>query len=187
MKKGMIYCGIALLIGALISTIGIPYYNSHKLIQVAGIALHMEEGDLVAEFELFQPDPENYLGKQKETVRSSGKDLEECIQNLAKTYGKELFLKDAAVLILAERDLEQLVPIVEAYYAKLKNNRMDLPVFFWLEEEKEVFDEDKVISLDIADGARMLHYNYTLNDLINQKGEPVYLKGEEGYEISKMR
>ncbi len=187
MKKGRLILGILCLIGALLATVRIPYYNSHNLIQVAGIALRMEGRELTAEFELFEPDFENYLGKTKLTVQAKGNDLEDCIQNLSRTYGKELFLRDTAVLILAERDRETLKPLVEEFFRKFKNFHWNLPVFYWKNPQESVFSGDKGKSLDIAKSAKMLKMTYTLNDWLNQKGEPVYITGGEGYEISKMR
>ncbi len=186
MKKGRLILGILCIVVALIGTVWIPYYNSHGFIQVSGIALRMKGETIAVEFELFEPDFENYLGKTKSIVQASGDSLENCIENLSHTYGKELFLRDAAVLIISERDLETLTPYVEEFFSKRENQHGNLPVFLWENPQENGFFGDQVNSLDIARSARMLKRTYTLTDWLNQKGNPVYIKGGEGYEISKM-
>ena len=88
---------------------------------------------------------------------------------------------------MADSDIDTLKAIVETFYKKPQNHHLNLRVFRWINPETEAFSKNKVKSLDIAESARMLDLDYTIAELIDQRGEPARIKGGEDYELLENR
>lgn len=175
----------AFLIAAVACSFSLPRRDLRATGQVAGIALDEKDGKLLATFELYDPGIDQPIGRSCEIVESEGEDLEECIKNASRSIGKELYLEDAAVLILNGDDVERLINEMLNFYRTLKNEQMDLPVFFVKNQQaKDVFSsKGKILSTQIAKSAELLKKRHTVRDFMNGEGTDVWLKGEGSYEI----
>ncbi len=174
-----------LLVAAVIGSFSLPRRDLRSIAQVAGIALDQENGMLRATFELYVPVLEKSIGTQRETVSALGGSLEECVENIRKVRGEELFTDDAAVLILSSEQDDYLVEKVLEHYRQLKNDQMELPVFFAFgQSAASIFEgEGAVISTELAESGEKLSAIQTVKDLMNGAGERVLIRGEGGYEI----
>ncbi len=174
-----------LLITAAVCSFTIPRRNLRSTGQVAGIALDEENGSLRATFELYSPSLDEPIGSKRQTVTTNGSDLQECIDRARLTGGESLFADDASVLILGSGDETFLLEKVLEHYRLLKNDQMDLPVFFTLDQSADaVFSgEGPVLSGELAVSAKAVGQVQTVRDLMNGNGEKVQIKGEGKYEI----
>lgn len=173
------------LIAAVACSFSLPRRDLRATGQVAGIALDEKGGKLRATFELYDPGVDQPIGRSCEIVSSEGEDMEECIKNASRSTGKELYLEDAAVLIINWDDAELLINKMLDFYRTFKNEQMDLPVFFVKEQQaKDVFSsKGKILSTQIAKSAELLKKRHTVRDFMNGEGTCVWLKGEGSYEI----
>lgn len=174
-----------LLIGAIVGSFAIPRRDLRATGQVAGIALDEEGGLLKATFELYSPTLDEPIGRNRETVISTGSDLAECIENARLSRGESLFTDDAAVLVISSEDHTFLLQKVFEHYRLLKNDQMDLPVFFAFGQQAGVIfsGEGAVLSGALAKSGKLLNKVQTIRDLMNGKGERILIKGEGNYEI----
>ena len=173
-----------LLILSVIFSFSIPRRDLRSTEQVAGIALDMEEGKIRATFEFYKAEPQKPIGSEKEVVSTVGGSLTECIDSAFRTFGKELFAADAAALLINGKDREPLLKEALAYYARFSHDQMDLPVFFTQGKAGAVFGESgAVLSDSLVESAKKIHRVQTIRDLMNQKGSPVWIRGEGRYEI----
>lgn len=186
MKKIIGYAVILiLLIGAVIFSFKLPRRDLQATGQVAGIALDEENEKIKATFELYSPAVDEPIGSKQKTVVSFGFDIQECIDNAMLLHGESLFVDDASVLIIGGNDQDFLLPKVFEYFKLLKNDHMDLPVFFTAEQEAgNVFlGAGTVVSSQLAESGKKLKKSQTVRDLMNRTGENVLIIGEGSYEI----
>ncbi len=178
-KKALI---AVFMIFAALASFMIPRRNPRATAQVAGFALDLQKNEIKATFELYRPENDQPIGASSEVIQSNGKSIEECIQQALKSYGKELFINDASVLILGD---DRLLKDVLAYYRLQKNDHMDLPVFFAENQNAgKIFSgEGGVLSDNLAESAKSLGKIQTIRDLMNEKGNRIRIKGEGNYEI----
>ncbi len=175
----------ALLIAAVAGSFAIPRRDLRATGQVAGIALDEEDGHLKATFELYSPTLDEPIGRNRETVISTGNDLAECIENARLSRGESLFADDVSVLILSSENHAFLLQKVLEHYRLLKNDQMDLPVYFAFGQQAGTIfaGEGSVLSGELAKSGKLLNKVQTVRDLMNGSGERVLIKGEGNYEI----
>lgn len=176
-----------LLLFAVISSFWLPRRNLRETAQVAGIALDWEQERMMATFELYQADADETIGAKKRVVIGYGETLEMCIQDALRRQGKRLFVNDASVLILGQEKKERLLEAVLNYYCDFSHDDMDLPVFFAKGKAADFLSgEGAVRSMEIAASAKALNQRQTVKDLMNQRGERIWLLfKEDGYELEK--
>lgn len=174
-----------LLVIAIAGSFAIPRRDLRATGQVAGIALDEENGLLKATFELYTPTLDEPIGRNRKTVVSTGATLEECIDNARLVSGESLFADDASVLILSSQNHAFLLQKVLEHYRLLKNDQMDLPVFFaFAQEAGAVFSgEGAVLSGELAKSGKLLDKVQTVRDLMNGTGQRILIRGEGAYEI----
>ena len=165
--------------------IEIPRRNLKSTAQVAGIALDWEEENIKTTFELYEPSEEENFGQKRKIIVSRGKTLQQCIDQAKILSGKELFVSDAAALIISNDHHSALLSVVFEYYKELKNDHMDLPVFFAFGQPADAIfkGEGAVVSDDLVSSARQSKQVQTVKNLMNGVGERVLIKGEGDYEI----
>lgn len=153
--------------------------------QVAGIALDEKDGIIQATFELYDPDVDQPIGNACQLVTAEGKNMKECIKNAGRSIGKELYLENAAALIIGSGDTGHLIEEMTSFYCEFKNEQMDLPVFFAQHQRaKTVFSsKGKILSTQIAKSAELLKKRSTVRDFLNREGKFIWIKGEGSYEI----
>ncbi len=173
------------LAAAVIGSFFLPRRDLRATGQVAGIALDEENGKIRAAFELYVPSVDQPIGQSSEVVYSEGKDIEECVKNASRTTGKELYLDDSEALILNGGDGAFLIEKTLDYFRILKNDQMDIPIFFVKDQKaKDVFSsKGKILSTQIAKSAELLKKRHTVRDFMNGEGAYVWIKGEGTYEI----
>ncbi len=176
---------MVLLIFAICGSFAIPRRDLRAIGQVAGFALDEEDGTLKATFELYDPSLDEPIGRSRRIIVSEGNSIEECIENARLTVGENLFVNDASVLVLSSKNHSFLVQKTIEHYQLLKNDQMDLPVFFAFGQDAgEIFDgEGAVLSADLAKSGKLLNKVQTIRDLMNGKGNRVLIRGEGEYEI----
>lgn len=176
---------ILMIIVALVGALSFPRRSLRSIGQTAGIALDWENGRIKATFELFDPETGETIGKKRKVVMSEGESIDECIENAEFIQGKKLFADDVSVLILNYKAKDRLLPPVLEHFCLLKNDHMDLPVFFSLEQNAgAIFSgEGAVISMDLAQSGKNLGRLVTVRDLMNGNRDYVLVKGEGRYEI----
>ncbi|MBQ7936495.1 MAG: hypothetical protein IJ333_09180 [Clostridia bacterium] len=174
-----------LLIIALIGSFEIPRRDLRATGQVAGIALDKENGQIKATFELYVPAADEPIGKTRKVVVSTGESLEECIANARRVQGETLFVNDAAALVIGSADHSYLLEKAMDYFRLLKNDHMDLPVFFAFGQSAgAIFEgEGVVLSTGLAESAKSMDKLQTVKNLMNGIGERILIKGEGAYEI----
>lgn len=174
-----------LLITAVACSLGIPRRELQSTAQVAGIALDEVDGTLCASFELYVPALDEPIGSKRQTVVTSGNTLQECIDRAQLSGGESLFSDDASVLILGHGNESFLLERVFEHYCFLKNDQMDLPVFFALDQYAgDIFSgEGVVLSGELAESAKAVEQLQTVRDLMNGTGKRVWIRGEGCYEI----
>ncbi|MBQ8894008.1 MAG: hypothetical protein IJ043_06315 [Clostridia bacterium] len=186
MKKLLSY-GVALLllVAAIAGAVTLPRRDLRATGQVAGIALDAENGQIKATFELYSPAVDTPIGTARKTIVSTGNSIEECILKARISQGDSLFVDDASALILSSSEHTFLLEKVFEYYSQIKNDQMDLPVFFAFGQKAgTIFSgEGKVLSMELAQSAKSLHKRQTIRDLMNETGERVLIQGEGSYEI----
>ncbi len=167
------------------SSFFLPRREARSIGQVAGIALDRTEGGIRATFELYDPSLDEPIGKKRRTIVTEGEDLQDCIDRVRRIDGEQLFTDDISALILAGEEDTFLLEKVVAHYRLLKNDQMDLPVFFTFGQEAGVVfqGEGAVLSGDLAESGKGLKKLQTVRDLMNGKGARVLIRGEGSYEI----
>ncbi len=187
MKKNRYFAIGFLLLFAIIASLWLPRRNLRETAQVAGIALDWEQDGLMATFELYQADAEETIGSKKRVVVGYGETLGKCIEDALRRQGKHLFVNDASVLILGQEKKERLLEEVLNYYRNFSHDDMDLPVFFAKGKAADFLNgEGAVRSMEIAASAKALNQRQTVKDLMNQRGERIWLLfKEDGYELEK--
>lgn len=170
---------------AVVGSLFLPRRDLKKTAQVAGIALDEENGQIRATFELYVPAVDDVIGMKRKTVVGYGDTLEECIENVRFRSGDTLFVNDAAALVIEGRSDAFLMPRVFEYFRLLKNNHMDLSVFFAFGQSAgEVFEgEGAVLSTALAQSSKSINRVQTVKNLMNSIGERVFIRGKGGYEI----
>ncbi len=176
---------ILLILLAMIGAFFLPRRNMQLTAQVAGIALDWEKNQMVATFELYDPSEDRSIGEQSKVVSATGDTLEQCIENVKLIYGETLFVHDAATMIIEEKNATILLPKIVEYYRLLKNDQMDLFVFFTPDQKAgAVFEgSGEVLSNALAASAKITKKTQTVKDLMNSDGQRVYVRGEGRYEI----
>jgi len=176
---------LLLLVLALVGAAEIPRHNMRLTAQVAGIALDESDGQLKATFELYDTSVDQPIGKKRQVVTSTGETIEQCLKNARASYGKELFIQDAAALIIDGRHHNEILKQVFLYYSQYKNDQMALPVFFTLGQSAgEIFEgEGEVISMHLAASVWNMKKTQTIKDLMNGTGQRVMVRGKGSYEI----
>jgi len=174
-----------LLIVAVLCSFGIPRRELRSTAQVAGIALDEKDGKLYAAFELYSPVLDEPIGTKRQTVSSVGDSLQECIDRAQRVGGESLFTDDASVLIIGDGNEEVMMQRVVDHYRQLKNDRMDLPLFFTADQSaSKIFaGEGVVLSGELSESAKALNQVQTLRDFLNGTGQRVWITGEGNYEI----
>ena len=174
-----------LLLMAVVCSFGIPRRELRATAQVAGIALDEENGRIYATFELYSPALDAPIGSERQTVKTCGTNLQECIDRAQLVGGESLFADDAAVLIVGSGNETLMIEKIKTHYRQLKNDRMDLPVFFTLDQSaSSIFEgEGAVLSGELAESANAVGQVQTVRDLMNATGQRVRIKGEGSYEI----
>lgn len=187
MKKYRYFAIGLLIFAAVICSFWLPRRNLRATAQVAGIALDWVEEGMMATFEIYEGDADENIGTQKQVAFGYGNTFEECIQNTLRGYGKHLFVNDASALFLGDEKTELLLGSVLEYYKKFAHDDMDLPVFFSKGRAADLLmGEGGVRSVEIAASAKLLHRRQTIKELMNQRGERIYLKlKENGYELEE--
>ena len=187
MKRLMMkYMAVAVfLVAAVLGSFSIPRRELRSTGQVAGIALDEVEGKLRATFELYAPSLDEPIGKRRATVVTLGESLQECMDRAQLSGGESLFADDISALILSGAEDQFLLQKVYEHYRLLKNDQMDLPVFFTFGQDAgRVFEgEGAVLSGELAESAKAMHKLQTIRDLVNGSGERVLIRGEGCYEI----
>ncbi len=173
---------MVLLITALIASYNIPRRDLRSLSQVAGIALDINGETMVATFELFDPAIDQPIGTERSVISAEGRSITDCLEQIKRVHNAELYLNDAAVLIL---NSDHLLDEVFSFYSKLSNDHMDLPVFYVNDQSAaEIFEgSGEVISTKLADSAESIDRLQTVRDLMNGEKETVYVQGRGTYEI----
>lgn len=181
-KKLGFFLFLFFLLLALLFSLGIPRRDVHHLAQVAGVALDYENGRIKATFEFYAPSVEQPIGAQRKVLICYGETIESCVKEAEKLQGKELFMKNASVLILGD---ERLLEAVRRYYCKFINDRTDLPIYFTVGQAAgTVFNgEGEVVSDQLDAASRHCRLRYTVLDMLNGKKGYVYIKGEGGFEL----
>ncbi len=177
-------CISLFLILGVICSFFLPRRDLRTIGQVAGFALDEKNGMLHATFELYSPSVDQTIGKERQVLTSSGKDIEECVNEIERKSGKKLYIDDAEVLILSG-DQGGMIEQVLEYYKEFSHDNMDLPVFFAQNQESgKIFEgKGKILSTEISQSAKNLKKRHTVRDLMNGTGERVFIKGEGSYEI----
>lgn len=176
---------VTLLAVAIFCSFGIPRRELRSTAQVAGIALDEENGRLYATFELYSPALDEPIGTKRQTVSTDGTSLQECIDRAQRVGGESLFADDASVLIIGNGNEQLMMQKVTDHYGKLKNDRMDLPLFFAADQRaSQIFAGDgAVLSGELSESAEALNQVQTLRDWFNGTGQRVWITGEGSYEI----
>lgn len=174
-----------LLVLALVGAAEIPRHNMRLTAQVAGIALDESNGQLKATFELYDTAMDQPIGKKRQVVTATGETIEQCLTNARTSYGKDLFIQDAAALIIDGRHHSTILEQIFLYYSQYKNDQMALSVFFTLGQPAgELFEgEGEVVSMSLAASARNMKRVQTVKDLMNGTGQRVVVRGKGSYEI----
>lgn len=175
----------SLLAVAIFCSFGIPRRELRSIAQVAGIALDEENGRLHATFELYSPVLDEPIGTKRQTVSIEGSSLKECIDGARRVGGESLFTDDISVVIIGRGDERLIMQKVADHYRQLKNDRMDLPMFFAADQSaSQIFAGDgAVLSGELSESAKALNRVQTLRDWFNGTGQRVWIKGEGSYEI----
>lgn len=185
MKKFCLIAPLFLLFFAAILSIWLPRRDLRTTAQVAGIALDQGEEGLIATFEIYRADMDRTIGSARETVVGYGSSLDDCLKDALRRFGKELFINDASVLIIGLNQREELLKKAVEYYSVLSQDHMDLPVVFSVGHAGTFFEgEGAVVSPKIADSLQILDKRQTVKDLMNHRGDRIYMiQKEDGYEI----
>ena len=178
-------CIGAFIIAAMIASIFLPRRELRTIAQVSGIAMDSKEGELNVSFEVFEPSVEQPYGRERSIVKTQGKTLEECIDNARLSMGKVLYVDDAAVLIIGDKDLNILLQEIKRYYSEYKQDHMDLPIIRVRNQmAAEVFEgKGKILSTEIAESVRLMGKRSTIKDLLNGVEPDTFIKGVGRYEI----
>ncbi len=176
---------VVFIIIAILGSFEIPRRNLRSTSQVAGMAMDWEGEQIKTTFELYVPSADAPFGSKRKTVVGSGDTLEECIENVSLTHGEFLFVNDASALIISSNHHTDLLREALSYFSLLKNDHMDLPVFFAFgQKASAVFEgEGAVISTELAASAKHLNRIQTVKNLMNGVGKRVLIRGEGSYEI----
>ncbi len=183
-NKWISWIVILLLIAAVGGSFTIRRRSLRSTDQVAGIALDASDGEILATFELYEPDLKKTIGTAKRIVKSHGYTLSECLDNARLVNGKNLYAGDIAALIIGKENREKLQSEVLEYYRLLENDQMSLPIFYAVGNAGAILDGgDAVLSTSLASSGKLLGRIQTIRDLMNNAGTPVLVRGEGGYEI----
>lgn len=178
-------CVGTFIFAAVIASFSLPRREVKTIAQVAGIALDRSGENIKATFEVFEPSVDQPYGKERSVVTSIGKKLKDCIEDARRSIGKELYVDDVAVLIIAHKDEEFLLTEIKRYYRKFNQDYMDLPlVQVENQTAAEVFDgKGKILSAEIAESMLLLGKRSTIKDLFNDVKPDVFITGVGKYEI----
>ena len=178
-------CIVIALISALIASFFLPRRELRITAQVSGIAIDRNGDNIVATFELFEPGVDQSYGDERSVVASSGKTFEKCIENARLTMGKELYIDDASVLIIGDKEFDYLLKEVLDYYKTYNHDNMSIPLFRAKSQmASKIFDgKGKILSTEIAESARLIDEQVTIKDVYNGVEPDVFIKGAGGYEI----
>ena len=176
---------VVFIIIAVFGSFELPRRNLRSTSQVAGMAMDWENGQIKTTFELYVPSADAPFGSKRRAVVGRGVTLEECIKNVSLTHGEFLFVNDASVLIISSEHHTDLLREALSYFSLLKNDHMDLPVFFAFgQKAAKIYEgEGAVISTELAASAEHLKQVQTVKNLMNGVGDRVLIRGEGGYEI----
>ena len=174
-----------LILAAAISSFSIPRREIKRIAQVAGIALDKDGEEITATFELFEPSVDQPYGNERGVVSAKGETLKECVENARLSIGKELYLDDALVLIMAKEDEKALSGEIKRYYKEISCDYMDLPLAQTKNQKAgDIFKgKGKILSIEIAESIRLLGKESTVKDLFNGEKTDVFLSGVGAYEI----
>ena len=106
------------------------------------------------------------------------------MENVLRSFGKELFASDTSALLICGRDREALLEEALRFYRWFSHDQMDLPVFFTEGAAGAVFGvSGPVLSAGLVESAKKLRRIQTVRDLMNKSGTSVWIRGEGQYEI----
>ena len=178
-------CMGAFIVAAIIASVFLPRRELRTIAQVSGIAIDRKDDLMSITFELFEPSMEQPYGEERTIVNSMGKTIEECIKNASLSIGKELYVDDAAVLIIGDKGIDAILNEVKRYYKEYKQDHMDLPLIRARNQTAaEIFKgKGKILSIEIAESMRLMGKRTTIKELLNGVEPDIFIKGEGKYEI----
>lgn len=178
-------CMGALILAAIIASLFLPRRELQTIAQVGGIAIDSKGEKMNVTFEVFEPSVDQPYGKERSIVKTMGKTLEECIENASSSIGKELYVDDAAVLIIGDKDADDLLQEIKRYYREYKQDHIDLLLIKAQNQTAaEIFEgKGKILSTEIAKSMRLMGKSSTIKNLLNGVEPDVFIKGVGEYEI----